>query len=518
MSKTYLIGLDYGSESARGVLVDVASGLVVDSQTHAYRHAVMSEALPGGGTLPPGWALQSAPDYTEAAAVILERLGRGRDVAGIGIGFTASSPLPCAVDGTPLSTIFPDEPHAYVKLWKHQSAQPWADRINAVGGAFLANCGGKLSGEWLLAKAAQIADEAPHIWDASERFIEAGDWLVWQLCGQEARSESFACYKAQYRKGFGYPDLSLPGLRGLHERLREPLPIGSAAGELTAGWREKTGILGPATVAVAIIDSHVAMPALGVVEGGALMGALGTSAAFLLLDATARPLAKGIEGMAFGAAIPGLWCHEAGQASFGDLLAWFARSFPHAGTVEETFASYNAGAAKMRPGQNHLLALDWWNGCRVPFGDSTLNGALVGFNMRTTPLDIYRALLESLCFGARTIIDRLANNGAPIERIVLTGGLAQKNALLMQMLADVLGRDLSVPLMPEPTATGAAIHAAVAAGVVADFADGARRFGACDFITYRPDAGLIPAYETVYQRYRAFSANASLRELMQGFG
>ena len=518
MNKTFLIGLDYGSESARGVLVDVASGVIVDSQTYAYRHAVMSETLPGGQALPPGWALQFAPDYTEAAAVILERLGRGREVAGIGIGFTASSPLPCAADGTPLSAMYPDERHAYVKLWKHQSAQPWADRINAAGGDFLANCGGKLSGEWLLAKAAQIADEAPHIWDASERFIEAGDWLVWQLCGQEARSESFACYKAQYRKGVGYPEQALPGLAGLAERLREPLPIGSAAGELTAEWREKTGILGPATVAVAIIDSHVAMPALGVVEGGALMGALGTSAAFLLLDATARPLAKGIEGMAFGAAIPGLWCHEAGQASFGDLLAWFVRAFPHAGTTEAAFKSYNTAAANMRPGENHLLALDWWNGCRVPFGDSTLNGLLLGFNMRSTALDVYRALLESLCYGARTIVDLLASQGAPIERLVLTGGLSQKNVLLMQMLADVLGRELSVPLMPEPTATGAAIHAAVAAGVVADFTEGARRFGAREFITYRPDAGLVPAYETVYQRYRALSANAALRELMQSFG
>ncbi|MEO8411416.1 MAG: FGGY-family carbohydrate kinase [Propionivibrio sp.] len=515
MNNGYLIGLDFGSESAREVLIEASSGRVVDHLAHAYAHAVMTETLPGGQTLPKGWALQYAPDYVQAAEIILAGLGREREVLSIGIGFTASTPLPCTADGMPLSTLFPDQPHAYVKLWKHQSAQPWADRINAAGGDYLANFGGKLSGEWLLAKAAQLADEAPEIWRASERFIEAGDWLVWQLTGQEARSESFAAYKAQYRRGFGYPADVVPGLA---ERLREPLPVGSYAGQLTTDWRARTGILGLALVAVAIIDSHVALPALGIVDSGSLMGALGTSAAFLLLDQTARPLATGIEGMAFGAAIPRLWCHEAGQASFGDLLAWFVRAFPRSGNAEQTFDAYNDAAGKMQPGENHLLALDWWNGCRVPFGDSALNGLLVGFNLGSTAVDIYRSLLESLCFGARTIVDRLASNGAPIERVVVTGGLAQKNAVLMQMLADVLGRELQVPLLPEPTAIGAAIHGAVAAGVVADFAEGAQRFGAQDFKTYQPDATLFPAYDAIYRRYQALSGNAELRRLMHGFG
>jgi len=514
MSDTYLIGLDFGSESVRGVLVDVQSGAIVDSRTHAYRHAVMSAALPGGQQLPAGWALQHAPDYTESAAFVLEGLGRDREVLGIGLGFTASSPLPCTADGIPLSSLFPDERHAYVKLWKHQSAQPWADRINAAGGDFLDNCGGRLSGEWLLAKACQIAEEAPAIWQATERFIEAGDWLVWQLTGREMRSESFATYKAQYRKEHGYPDVVLPGLL---KRLADPVPIGSPAGQLSTTWREKTGIRGNATVAVAIIDSHVAMPALGVVAGGSLMGALGTSAAFLLLDKTARPLAKGIEGMAYGAAIPGVWCHEAGQARFRDLLAWVVRRFPHSGDAEASFNYFNQAARALMPGENHLLALDWWNGCRVPFGDSALNGLLLGFNLRTTPVDIYRALLESLCYGARTIIDLLASAGAPIERIVLTGGLTQKNAVLMQMLADVLGRPLQVPQITEPTATGAAIHAAVAAGVVADFSVGAARFGAREFTRYQPNPTLVPRYEEIYRRYGELSGNAEVRRLMHGF-
>ena len=510
-SGTYLIGLDYGSESARGVLVDAESGRVVSSLTHEYRHGVMSASLPGGEALGRGWALQVATDYTEAAEVILGGLGRERTILGIGLGFTASSPLPCKADGTPLSAILPRNPHAYVKLWKHQAAQPWANRINARGGDYLANCGGKLSGEWMLAKAAQIADESAEVWNETERFIEAGDWLIWQLTGNEARSESFATYKAHYRREHGYPRDIVPGL---HERLSDPLPIGTAAGPLSPAWLEKTGMLGQPAVAVAIIDSHVAMPALGVVDSGSLMGALGTSAVFLLLDKTARPLPKGIEGTAYSAAIPGAWCYEAGQASFGDLLAWFVSTFPRSGHAKDDFAYYDRAAALMSPGSGHLLALDWWNGCRVPFGDSALSGLLVGLNMRSTAVDIYRALMEAICYGARTIVDLLASSGSSIERVVLTGGLAQKNGLLMQMLADILGCELQIPRLTHPTAIGAAIHGAVAAGVVPDYSEGARRFGATDFRIVEPTTGVFPIYDEQYRRYCEMSANTGVRNAM----
>ena len=507
----YLIGLDFGSESARGVLLDTESGRVVASLTHEYRHGVMSASLPGGEGLERGWALQVATDYTEAAEVILGGLGRERHVLGIGVGFTASSPLPCKADGTPLSAILPQNPHAYVKLWKHQAAQPWANRINARGGDYLVNCGGKLSGEWLLAKAAQIADQAPEVWHDTERFIEAGDWLVWQLTGNEARSESFATYKAHYSREHGYPQNVVPGLA---ERLADPLPVGSSAGLLSPAWCEKTGILGQPDVAVAIIDSHVAMPALGVVDSGSLMGALGTSAVFLLLDKTARPLPKGIEGTAFSAAIPGAWCYEAGQASFGDLLAWFVNAFPRSGNAKDDFAYYDKAATLISPGAGHLLALDWWNGCRVPFGDSTLSGLLLGMSMRSTAVDIYRALMESICFGARTIVDLLASSGSSIERVVLTGGLAQKNNVLMQMLANILGCELQIPRLTHPTAIGAAIHGAVAAGVVRDYAEGARRFGALDYRIVEPTTGVFPIYDEQYRRYREMALNPNVRNVM----
>src|SRR5258708_31712252 len=179
----YLIGLDYGTESARGVLLDAQSGTIERSHTHVYRHGVITGALPEGTPLPPAWALQVATDYIEAAAEILGALGRDKQIDGIGLGFTASTPLPARADGTPLSMLYPSEPHAYVKLWKHQSAQPSADRINAHGGEFLRNFGGKGPGAWVVAKAAQPAEEAPNRWSAADRFIEAGDLLGLQVTG-----------------------------------------------------------------------------------------------------------------------------------------------------------------------------------------------------------------------------------------------------------------------------------------------------------------------------------------------
>jgi len=511
MNHGYLIGLDYGTQSARGVLIDVASGAIEASWTHLYRHGTLTAALPDGTPLPAGWALQCASDYAEAAEEILTKLGCGKLIHGIGLGFTASSPLPARADGTPLSTLHPSIPHAYVKLWKHQTAQPWAAQINAQGGDFLTPFGGKLSAEWLIAKAAQMAEEATHLWAETERFIEAGDWLVWQLTGQEVRSLGFAAYKAQYQTGIGYPSFLVDGLAG---KLRAPVPIGACAGNLTACWRARTGIEGPAAVAVAVIDSHVVMPAAGAVSAGTLVGALGTSAAFMLLDDTQRALPHGIEGVARDGVLPNFWCYEAGQAGFGDTLDWFVRSFLQYADPNEGFSRYNALAAGLRPGQGRLLALDWWNGCRVPFGDSSVSGLLLGLNLKTTAAEVYRALLESVCYGTRRIVECFAGDGVPIERIVLTSGLSRSNPLLMQLMADVLGRNVHVPLIDHATAVGAAIHGAVASKVVPDFAEGARRYGAHEFIDYVPNPVATAIYDVFYRQYIILGNMSEVRDAM----
>ena len=511
MAETFIIGLDYGSESARGVLIDTASGQQIASHTHAYRHGIMTQKLPAGVALSRGWALQNAADYLEAAAEILSRLGGGREIEGIGLGFTASSPMPTTAEGVPLSELFPDDPHAYVKLWKHAAAQKYADAINAKGGSYLENFGGKVSGEWLLAKAVQLAEEAPSLWDVASRFIESGDWLVWQLSGVESRSLGFAAYKAQYSEIDGYPkDI----VDGLDRRLSTPHAVGTSAGRLTDDWRMRTGIRGKAAIAVSVIDSHVVLPAVGAVDTGCLVGALGTSAAYLLLGERFHPLPKGIEGVAYNGSMRDLWCYESGQASFGDTLAWYVKNFPRAATADESFKLYNAEASELAPGENRLVALDWWNGNRVPLADSRLSGIVMGLSMDTTAVGIYRGLMESLCFGARSIVDLFEVGDIKVERILMTSGLAQNNPLLIQIMSDVMNRPIDVPEIANPTAVGAAIHGAVAGGVVASYEEGAARFGAKTYRSFAPDEGNVAIYETLYQIYHQMSQSAHARASM----
>jgi L-ribulokinase len=515
MSESFLIGLDFGSESARGLLIEVGTGRQAAYHVHPYKHGIITEALPGGRPLPAGFALQAAADYLEAAEIILTAIGAGRNVAGIGVDFTASSPMPAFVDGRALSEVMPDDPHAYVKLWKHAAAQSYAEAINSRGGAFLANFGGKVSGEWLLAKAAQIAAEAPEVWRRCEKFIEAGDWLTWRLTGREIRSLDFAAYKAQYQSSAGYPE----GIAsGLSEKLSDPKPVGSAAGQLTSEWRERTGIRGEAVVAVAIIDSHVVLPAVGASGPGVLVGALGTSAAYLLLDDQDRPMPPAIEGRAYGAALPGLWCYEAGQPAFGDVLAWFVRTFPRSPDLAVNFAEYNREASALAPGENQLVAIDWWNGNRVPYADKSLRGLLAGLDLSTSAVDIYRALMDSICFGARSIVDEFRDANIPIDRIVLTSGLAKNNPFLLQIMSDVLAQTVHVPAIDNPTCVGAAIHGAVAANIVANFREGGDRFGARSFDAFKPDPERERAYAKVYQRYRNLSDSAEVRHSVSARG
>ncbi|MGA2495054.1 MAG: FGGY-family carbohydrate kinase [Roseiarcus sp.] len=512
MPETFVIGLDFGSESARGVLIEAGTGRQAAYHAHPYRHGIITGALPGGRQLPAGFALQDAADYLEAAEITLRAIGAGRDVSGIGVDFTASSPLPAMSDGRAMSEIAPDEPHAYVKLWKHGAAQAYAEKINRAGGSFLENFGGKVSGEWMLPKAAQIAAEAPELWRRSEKFIEAGDWLVGRLAEREARSLDLAAYKAQYVAGVGYPDGVVADIAS---KLSAPQPVGSPVGPLSGDWRRRTGIRGEAVVAVAVIDSHVVLPAVGAYGPGVLVGALGTSAAYLALDDAERPMPPGIEGRAYGAALPGLWCYEAGQAAFGDALAWFVRTFPRSDDLAENFARYNREAAALAPGQNRLLAIDWWNGNRVPYADTALRGLIAGFDLSTTAVDIYRALIDGICFGARSIVDLFRTGGIPVERIVLTSGLAKSNPFLLQTMADVLGQPVHVPEIENATCVGAAIHGAVAAGVVSDFRVGAERLGARSFDAYLPDPARDKAYRQIYARYRELSSNAVVRKSLR---
>ena len=267
-------------------------------------------------------------------------------------------------------------------------------------------------------------------------------------------------------------------------------------------------------VGVAVIDSHAELPAVGAVAPGALVGALGTSAVFLLLEEQGRPLPAGIEAMAEAAVLPTMWCYEAGQAGFGDMLGWFVRAFPRAHEPAANLRLCNEEAATLAPGTNHLAALDWWDGNRVPYGDSALSGVLAGLTLGTTAAGIYRALPEALCYGARSIIEHMTAGDLRIDEVLLTSGLAHGNPLLVQIMADVLARVVEVPAILNPTAVGAAIHGAVAAGVAADFAHGARHLGCRDGIAYRPDRGNGAIHDRLYRAYRDLGAAGPVRDVL----
>jgi L-ribulokinase len=277
----------------------------------------------------------------------------------------------------------------------------------------------------------------------------------------------------------------------------------------------RTGIAGAALIAVAVIDGHVVLPAVGAIEDGTFVGSLGTSAAYLYQGSTFRPLPSGAEGVARDAAVPGFWTYEAGQASFGDTLAWFASTVPVGETLEESLAVHEGAAASLAPGESGLMALDWWNGNRVPFADAQLSGLVLGFRADVPPAAIYRALMEGLCFGTRRILDTFRDNGFPVGRVVMTSGVATRSPLLVQLMADVMSTPIEVPRIDNATAVGAAIHGAVAAGVVTDFTEGAARFGAREAQTFAPDVSASRIYADLYTQYCALADDPALRTAMR---
>ncbi len=506
----HTIGVDFGTGSARGVLVRTSDGAVVATETYLYPHGVIDRTLPGSEQrLPPDWALQHPADWLEALEHLLRSLATD-SVVGVGIDFTSCTVLPTTADGTPLclQPDFQPEPHAWPKLWKHHAAQPYADRINAASGRpgseFLRWYGGKTSSEWLWAKGWQVLAEAPHVLREAARWIEAGDWVVWKLVGQEVRSACQAGYKAHWQKDQGYPPgwfwAALdPKLPTLLDRLGSPRPVGTVAGELGAEWARRTGLRPGIPVAVAVIDAHAALPAVGVREPGHLVAIMGTSTCHLLVDEVRREI-QGIAGVVEDGILPGYFGYEAGQASVGDIFEWFVRAWAGGGDAR-AFRALEEAAARLRPGESGLLALDWWNGCRTPLVDAELSGILVGLDLRTEPAEIYRALLEATAYGMRRVVETFEAGGVSVRDIVACGGLAERSPLLLQLTADVLGRELWAADVAHASAVGSAIYAAAAAGVYGSVQEAVARMGARGGRRFRPDPAAHRVYQVLYGEY-----------------
>jgi len=523
-SEHYVIGVDFGTLSGRAVVVRVSDGAELGSSVHEYESAVMDKILGSSGkALPADWALQDPQDYVSvlkhAVPGAVQAAGiSSADVVGIATDFTACTMVPVLADGTPLSSLeqFRDRPHAWVKLWKHHAAQPHADRINDVartrGETWLARYGGQISSEWELAKGLQILEEDPEIYHAMDKFVEAADWIVWQLCGEYVRNACTAGYKGNLQDG-AYPSRDYfaalnPDFAGFaDEKIQHPIgELGSRAGGLTAeaaGW---TGLPEGIAVAVGNVDAHVTAPAAQATQPGQMVAIMGTSTCHVM-NGEALAEVPGMCGVVDGGIISGYYGYEAGQSGVGDIFAWYVNN-QVPGSYFEDANKAGVGihehltnlASKQAVGEHGLIALDWHSGNRSVLVDHELSGVIVGQTLSTTAEEGYRALLESTAFGTRMIVETFRDAGVPVTEFIVAGGLLT-NSFLMQVYSDVTRLPLSVIDSDQGPALGSAIHAAVAAGFYGSVGEASEAMGRVKRAVYMPNEEASKAYDELYADY-----------------
>ncbi|MGW9402825.1 ribulokinase [Arthrobacter sp. NPDC055585] len=525
LEDSYVIGVDYGTLSGRAVVVRVSDGAELADAAYEYPHAVLTETLPGGGVqLPPEWALQVPADYIQVLQrAVPEAVRRaGIDparVIGLATDFTACTMVPVTSGGVPLCEVpeFAGRPHAYVKLWRHHAAQGQADRINELAAArgekWLSRYGGLISSEWEFAKALQLLEEDPEIYAAMDHWVEAADWIVWQLTGSYVRNACTAGYKGIYQDG-AYPSADFlrelnPDFAGfVTDKLEHTIgQLSGRAGALSSEAAAWTGLPAGIAVAVGNVDAHVTAPAAKAVEPGQMVAIMGTSTCHVM-SAEGPADVPGMCGAVDGGIVEGLWGYEAGQSGVGDIFGWFVRTCVPASYVSAA-AEHGLGvheyltelAAQQAIGEHGLLALDWHSGNRSVLVDHELSGLFVGQTLATRPEDMYRALLEATAFGTRVIVEAFNDSGVPVRELTVAGGLL-KNPLLMQIYCDVLNMPISVIGSSQGPALGSAIHAAVAAGAYPDIRTAAETMGNVRRNAYLPDPDSARAYQQLFDEYR----------------
>jgi L-ribulokinase len=519
-----VVGVDFGTLSGRALVVRVSDGAELGTAVHDYPHAVLDRQLPDGTPLAPEWALQVADDYLDVLrhAVPAAVAAAGVDpaqVVGIATDFTACTMVPTTQDGTPLSDVarWAGEPHAYVKLWRHHAAQGQADRLNDLarerGEVWLARYGGLISSEWEFAKGLQMLEEAPEVYAATAHFVEAADWIVWQLSGELTRNACTAGYKGIYQDGT-YPSRDFltalnPGFADfVADKIDRPMArLGDRVGSLTATAAEMTGLPEGIAVATGNVDAHVTAPAARAIEAGQMVAIMGTSTCHVMNGDVLREV-PGMCGVVEGGITQGLWGYEAGQSGVGDIFGWYV---DHQVPASYREAAEQAGvsvhehltalAGEQAVGEHGLVALDWHSGNRSVLVDHDLSGMVVGLTLATRPEDVYRALLEATAFGTRTIVEAFESAGVPVKELVVAGGLL-KNPLLMQIYADVTNLPLSTIGSTQGPALGSAIHAAVAAGEYPGVHAAAAVMGRLDRGRYVPIPENVEAYNALYEEYR----------------
>jgi len=484
MPPTVSLGLDFGTESVRALLVDLQGnerGVAVSK----YQHGQITETLPGTGEkLPPDFALQHPADWIESAAeAVREALSQSgltaEDILGIGVDFTSCTMLPCLGPGMPLclSEKWAANKYAWPKLWKHHGAKSQTDRINQLARErnepWLARYGGIIGLEWFFPKMLETLECAPEVFDATQVWLEAGDWFVWQLVGGSARqmprSTCQAGYKGMWSREEGFPSPDF--FKALHPKLehvvekRMPgrfLAPGQSAGGLSPAMADKLGLKAGIPVSAAIIDAHAGVPGAGAAEPDTLVMVMGTSSCHML-NSTANKLVPGVAGVVQDGILPGYFGYETGQAAVGDAFEWVRRLLGAA-----DFKQLTADAQKLPVGSEGVRCVDWFNGCRTPLMDGALTGSFTGLTLNHGPAHLFRSVLEASACGLRWIVETLRHGGVPVKHFVATGGLPHHSPFFLQICADVLNADIVVPETTQGPAVGAAILGALAAGAFPD--------------------------------------------------
>ncbi|MBM3803654.1 MAG: ribulokinase [Acidimicrobiia bacterium] len=530
MKTKYTIGLDFGTNSVRSLLVDVSNGREVGTAVWNYEHGHAGVVL----SRDPNLARQHPADYLKGAeATIRKALSIAKasvkgfqkeDVIGVGVATTGSTPLPVDRKGQPLAfqAKFANNPAAMAWLWKDHTGVAEATEITELAQRirphYLAKCGGRYSSEWFFSKILHCCRTAPKVFDAAFLWVEIADWIPAALAetehpGQLAVGICAAGHKAMYNNTWGgYPDAEFLSqldskLADLRLRLRpQAHPIDRSVGGLSERWARRTGLRAGIPVAVGAFDAHLGGVGCGITPG-TLVKIIGTSTCDMMVVPNTTPLADipGLCGIVDGSVLPGFFGLEAGQSAVGDIFNWFAGTICPQGK-KSSHEILGAGAEKLKPGESGLLALDWNNGNRTILVDQALTGLLVGQSLHTTPAEIYRALIEATAFGALTIIDRFEEYGVKVEQVVNCGGIAEKSPLVMQIYADVTGRAMKVSRSAQTCALGAAIAGAVVAGASAgghhSFAAAQKAMTGIKSRAYLPKPAVHAVYQDLYPIYR----------------
>jgi len=488
--KAYALGLDFGTNSVRSLLVDVRSGEEVAGAVHEYRRGEQGILLDPSD---PHLARQHPQDYLEGLEASVrgvlaeaEKADPGfdpRQVIGIGVDTTGSTPLPVDREGVPLCfhEAFRDNLNACAWLWKDHTSTEESAMITELAAVqhpeYLAKCGGTYSSEWFFSKIYHCLRTDPGVFEAAYTWVECCDYIPAVLTGtlrpeRIKRSRCAAGHKAMYNEAWGglpakdFLDKLDPRLGTLRDRLYEKSHTSdNKAGELTDEWAGKLGLPPGLPVAVGAFDAHLGAVGSGVAPGK-LVKIIGTSTCDIAVWPGDKSLADipGVCGIVDGSVLPGHFGIEAGQSAVGDIFNWFVSHIQPGGAEKGSHQALTEAAERLKPGQSGLLALDWNNGNRTILVDQRLTGLLLGQTLHTRPAEIYRTLVEATAFGALTIINRFEEYGVRIEEVINCGGIAEKNPLIMQIYADVLGREMKVARSAQTCALGAAIAGSVAAG------------------------------------------------------